>query len=175
MKGKVKISIITVVFNAKDTIEQTIQSVLNQSYDEVEYIVIDGGSTDGTLDIIKNYQSRISYWISEPDSGIYNAMNKGIERATGEIIAFLNSGDWYERDIFWYIRDNFKDNTEILIGRVIRYGNNYIQKEQKRVSDQEDFRVKMIYCHQGIFVKRKLFEQYGKFNEKYKIAADYDW
>lgn len=174
MEDALKISIVTVVYNAVDTIEQTIQSVLNQNYEALEYIVIDGGSTDGTLDIIQKYQNKISYWISEADSGIYNAMNKGIAVSTGEIIAFLNSGDWYEDGIFYYVGKCFKDDIGILAGKVISYGDD-IQRVQKGVCDQKELRVRMIYCHQGIFAKRKLFEQYGKFNERYEIAADYEW
>lgn len=90
-----KISIITVVFNGKDTIGHTIESVLSQTYKDIEYIIIDGGSTDGTVDIIKNFEDRIAYWMSEPDNGIYDAMNKGIKVATGEIIGILNSDDMY--------------------------------------------------------------------------------
>ena len=95
-----KISIITVCLNSKRTIEQTIQSVIGQAHDNCEYIVIDGGSTDGTLEILKKYDGSISTIISEPDEGIYDAMNKGIALATGDIIGILNSDDWYEPGIF---------------------------------------------------------------------------
>lgn len=89
-----KISIITVCYNRKDTIEQTIESVLNQSYADKEYIIIDGNSTDGTQDIIQKYKDRLAYWCSEPDNGLYDAMNKGLRHVTGDVIAFLNSDDW---------------------------------------------------------------------------------
>lgn len=90
------ISIITVVYNGAKTLEQTIQGVLNQSYKNIEYIIIDGGSTDGTIDIIKRYEKDISFWISEPDKGLYDAMNKGISYANGELVGMVNSDDWYE-------------------------------------------------------------------------------
>ena len=90
-----KISIITVCFNAVGVIEKTILSVISQTYNDVEYIIIDGGSTDGTLDIVKKYENYIAYWISEPDSGIYNAMNKGVKHATGLYCNFMNAGDFF--------------------------------------------------------------------------------
>lgn len=89
------ISIVTVSYNAVDTIEETIQSVLGQDYEAIEYIVVDGGSTDGTVDIIKKYSDKLSYWVSEPDNGVYDAMNKGITVASGQWINFMNSGDCF--------------------------------------------------------------------------------
>ena len=86
-----KISVVTVSYNAVETIEETILSIINQTYDKVEYIIIDGGSTDGTVDIIKKYADHLAYWVSEPDKGIYDAMNKGIDVATGDYINFMNS------------------------------------------------------------------------------------
>ena len=92
------ISVVTVSYNAVLTIEQTILSVINQTYPNVEYIIIDGGSTDGTVDIIKKYADKIAYWVSEPDKGIYDAMNKRWLKATGDFIQFLNAGDWFENE-----------------------------------------------------------------------------
>src|SRR3990172_7180600 len=89
------ISVITVVYNGAKYIEQTIQSVINQTYDNIEYIIVDGASTDNTLKIINKYEDRIDYWISEADSGLWNAMNKGVRLATGDILNFLNSDDFY--------------------------------------------------------------------------------
>lgn len=98
MKNNPLISVVTVSYNAVSTIEQTILSVINQTYPHIEYIIIDGGSTDGTVDIIKKYADKIAYWVSEPDKGIYDAMNKGIKVATGEWINFMNSGDCLYRN-----------------------------------------------------------------------------
>ena len=169
-----KITIITVLYNAVNTVERAIQSILNQNYEELEYIVIDGGSSDGTLDVIRKYEDDIAYWISEPDNGIYNAMNKGIDVATGEIVAFLNGDDWYEENTLRYVEENFKDNVEVLAGRVIIHDGS-IQRVQKIINNPEDLRIRMIYCHQGIFARKELFNKYGKFDERYKLAADYDW
>ena len=108
------VSIVTVVFNGEKYLEQTIQSVINQTYDNVEYIIIDGGSTDGTVDIIKNYEDRIDYWISEKDKGIYDAMNKGINLASGEWINFMNAGDiFYDEKVLNTIYINPKLFQEI--------------------------------------------------------------
>ena len=105
---KPMISIITVVFNGEKYLEQTIQSVINQTYDNVEYILIDGGSTDGTVDIIKKYGVQIDYWISESDSGIYDAWNKGLSLATGDIIGFCNADDFYEQTTLVKIEQSLK-------------------------------------------------------------------
>lgn len=104
------ISIITVVYNGEKYLEQTIQSVINQTYKNIEYIVIDGGSTDGTLDIIKKYEEHISYWVSESDKGLYDAMNKGIGVAKGELIGMINSDDWYELEAVEIMAEAYKNN-----------------------------------------------------------------
>ena len=110
-----KISVITVVYNAKDTIERTIKSVIAQLYDNYEYIIIDGGSTDGTLDIIEKYRDKISYFISESDEGIYDAMNKGVLKATGDYVAFINADDWYEPNAFKLVASYIKTKKTIIL------------------------------------------------------------
>ena len=95
MRNKPLVSIVTVVYNGENFLEETIKSVINQTYENIEYIIIDGGSTDGTVDIIKKYEDKINYWVSEKDAGIYDAMNKGIEAFKGDYINFLNAGDSY--------------------------------------------------------------------------------
>ena len=114
-----KISVVTVCYNAADSIEQTMLSVLGQSYPDIEYIVIDGGSTDGTVDIIKKYTDRLAYWVSEPDKGIYDAMNKGIAAATGSYINFMNSGDsFYDNRVVEAVVPYLSSDMEAVI-----YGN----------------------------------------------------
>ncbi len=112
MNNRPKVSIITVVYNGIAHLEQTIQSVLNQTYDNVEYIIIDGGSTDGTVELIKKYEESIAYWVSESDGGIYDAMNKGISNATGEIVGLINADDWYETGTIEKVVETFQ-NSEV--------------------------------------------------------------
>lgn len=172
-----KISIITVCYNSEPTIERAIKSVIQQDDPNVEYIIIDGGSTDGTVDIIKQYAEDISYWVSEPDQGIYDAMNKGIERATGEVVAFLNSDDWYPENILSEIASRFMtEEMQILCGEmyVHQYGH-VIRWHIKEEKMKQQLRVRMGFSHPAMFVRRSLFEEYGKFDTKYQIAADYDW
>ncbi|SFB05181.1 glycosyltransferase family 2 protein [Selenomonas ruminantium] len=104
-----KFSIITVVYNSVETVEQTIMSVLTQSYDNVEYIVIDGGSTDGTVDIIKKYSDKLSYWVTEPDNGMYDALVKGFKHVTGDICAYINADDFYQQGAFETVKEIFAD------------------------------------------------------------------
>ena len=170
------ISIITVSYNSVSTIEQTIQSVLNQSYKNIEYIIIDGGSTDGTIDIIKKYESKLNYWISEPDKGIYDAMNKGIKLANGEYIGLINSDDWYTptaiENIVNEIQFIGKENVDILCGNQIYYyndKNNYIAK-----SDYTQLKDNMSIYHPTCFVKNDIYKK-RLYSLKYKIAGDYDY
>ena len=121
MKNNPLISVVTVSYNAVLTIEQTILSVINQTYPHIEYIIIDGGSTDGTVDIIKKYANRIAYWVSEPDKGIYDAMNKGIRTAKGEWINFMNAGDlFYSKDTLEKVfSKSINDNIKVIYGDVM--------------------------------------------------------
>ncbi len=172
----VKISIVTVCFNSAKTIEQTIKSVINQSYKNIEYIVIDGGSTDGTLDIIKKYEQYISYWVSEPDKGIYDAMNKGISVATGDLIAFINSDDWYDENAMLHFAKAYQTRkADVLYGDII-----YINEDgtEQYESNQNLDLNKMLYtnklCHQGICVRTELMKIH-QFDLTYKIVSDYDF
>lgn len=172
-----KISIITVCYNSEPTIERAIKSVMQQDYPDVEYIVIDGGSTDGTVDIIKKYAMNIPYWVSEADQGIYDAMNKGIGRATGDVVAFLNSDDWYpENTLSEVARQFMTDEMQILCGEMYIHQNGQITRwHVKKEKMERQLRFRMGFSHPAMFVKRHLFEQYGKFDTQYQIAADYDW
>lgn len=166
------ISVITVVYNDAQNIEKTIQSVLSQEYDNIEYIIIDGKSNDGTAEICKKYSEKLSLFISEKDSGIYNAMNKGIKFSSGKWIFFLNSGDvFYNTSV---ISDVFQDNSEadILYGKAITT-EGILCYYPKKVSLPMFIFERMI-CHQAIFAKRETFEN-NNFNEEYRIIADRVW
>ncbi|MDR0220518.1 MAG: glycosyltransferase [Lachnospiraceae bacterium] len=175
--AKNTISIITVSLNSAGTIERTVQSVLGQRGCEFEYIVIDGGSDDGTTDIIKKYESGIAYWASEPDGGIYEAMNKGVAVATGEIIAFLNSDDYYiDDDCLQRVANLFVANptVDIIAGRAALTDENGLFVRY-RINRLEAICYHMPCNHQTAFVKRALFGEIGLFDTKYRIAGDYDW
>lgn len=174
-----KVSIITVSYNSVATIEQTIKSVVNQTYLNREYIVIDGGSTDGTLDIIHKYEAYISYWCSEQDFGIYHAMNKGIEKATGDIVAFLNSDDYYiddtvlEKVIYKW---NMHENIDILSGRIAILNRfSLFCGDSPKVIELEQLCYQMVLDHPAMFARKELFYSDGFFDLKYRVAADYAW
>lgn len=167
------ISVVTVSYNAVSTIEQTILSVINQTYSDIEYIIIDGGSTDGTVDVIKKYADRISYWVSEPDNGVYAAMNKGAKVASGEWINYMNAGDSFARDnVLCALFDtNLSEDIGIVFGNTIFVrGNN---RKVMRYGVDPHHKV-MPSCHQSIFCKRSLLLKYP-FDLTFKIAADYNF
>lgn len=169
-----KLSIITVVYNGADTIEQTIRSVISQEYENVEYIVIDGASTDNTMEIVNKYRDKIAHIISEPDNGIYAAMNKGIKLATGEIVGIINSDDWYEADVFEMVNRAFQtENADIVYGDLrLVYRDGSIAMYSK--SGLEKMCFEMSVPHPTVFVKKKIYDMYGAFSLNYKIASDYD-
>lgn len=166
------ISVITVSYNSVKTIEQTILSVIHQTYNNVEYIIIDGGSQDGTIDIIKKYQDKISYWKSEPDKGIYDAMNKGIQYAKGDYIGIINSDDWYELNAIEKIVSKLEDDPVVVFGNMV-----YEKKKSELVKPSKDLsllREQMTIFHPSTFVKSDAYKKYGKFNVEYRISADWD-
>lgn len=171
-----KFSIITVTYNAIDVLESTINSVVAQTYDDYEYIVIDGLSTDGTVDIIRRYENKLSYWISEKDGGIYDAMNKGIAHARGDVISFLNAGDMYEKNALEDVNKAFGEyDNQIIYGKVVLSSDMHNYVGLANEGDPEELHIKNIYCHQGLFIKRELFSKVGLYDLRYSILADYDW
>lgn len=171
-----KVSVVTVCFNAVGTIERTILSVINQTYKNIEYIVIDGRSTDGTLDIIYKYRDHIDYFVSEPDKGIFDAMNKGIKVATGEWIIFLNAGDTFvNSDV---VLNVFKERDTKNLGVI--FGQWYLKyNDQLRLKDTRPFYLNksrfrgMGFSHQSVFVRTEFAKKY-LFDLKYQLSADYN-
>ena len=173
MKEQFKISIITVSFNAVTTIEKTILSVINQTYDNIEYIIIDGGSTDGTIDIIRKYSDNIAYWISEPDKGIYDAMNKGAAIASGKYIQYLNSSDRINNDntIENIVKEILTKKSDIYYGDIIiekKFGIYHFKPDSL-----EKFKYSFPIYHPSTWIKREIMLQ-EKFETSYKIAADFN-
>ncbi|MDJ0696541.1 glycosyltransferase family 2 protein [Mastigocoleus sp. MO_188.B34] len=174
-KDKPLVSIFTVVFNSATTLEQTILSVLGQTYQNIQYIIIDGGSTDGTLEIIKKYEEQIDYWVSEPDSGIYDAMNKGISLCEGVLIGIINAGDNYMKDAIENICNIYKDNKDeiILVGNCQEYFSDY-SGWVILSGNLTKLPYKMV-PHPSVFVPLSIYETYGGFDTKFQIASDYDF
>ena len=174
-----KISIITVTKNDRDNIENCIESVLSQGYKNLEYILIDGASTDGTVNIIKQYNGRISKWISEKDNGIYDAMNKGINMATGDVIGFLNSDDLYAGpNILEFVAEEFQNNDiDSCYGDLVYVAkddtNQVIRNWKSCEFSYELFNNGWHPPHPTFFVKKNIYEKCGTFDTKYKIGADY--
>ncbi len=172
-----KISVITVCRNAEETIEETVRSVLSQTYKNIEYIIIDGKSTDRTIAVLNKYKDKIDTLISESDRGIYDAMNKAINLCSGEWLFFLNAGDTFiNNEIIT------KVSTEIfnLKKENILYGNVLTNREGDQIINKYDhidrwFLIRNTICHQATFTKKALYIKFGSFDIKYKIAADYEW
>lgn len=180
MDNQPVISIITACYNSAKTIEDTIRSVAEQDYPYVEYIVIDGKSTDGTVEIIKKYQDEISYWVSEKDNGIFDAFNKGIMQSSGDIVGILNSDDFYAHSgvLSSVAREFIRQKTDSVYGdlvyvdsqnpdRIVRY---WRSKAYRRIL----FRFGWMPAHPTFFCKRDLYRKYGLFNTWMKISNDYE-
>lgn len=162
-----KLSFITVSYNCVSVIEETILSVINQNYQNIEYIIIDGGSQDGTVDIIKKYQDRIAYWVSEPDGGIYDAMNKGTQKVSGDWVFFLGAGDVLVKQLE-YVASFLKQNDTLYYGDVVNLDT---QKLYNGKFNMFKLAVNNI-CHQAIFYPAWVFAHY-KYEVKYKVFADH--
>jgi glycosyltransferase len=175
-----KISIITISLNNASVIKETIDSVLAQNYDDLEYILIDGGSNDGSLEIIHSYIKKIDYFISERDTGIYNAINKGIGAATGDIVGLLHAGDVYsDFDVLANVNDAFvRHDTEIVYGHSLVFDKNrnrIVRKNISPVYKESLMKFGWFPSHQSTFFKSSVFSNYGSYNENYKISADYEF
>lgn len=174
------ITIITVVWNNKDTIKDAINSVLSQTYKDIEYIIVDGASTDGTIEIVKSYENKINKFISEPDNGLYDAMNKGISLATGDIIGILNSDDFYiDNFVVERIVKEFKEKKVDSVYADLVFVKPENLDKTVRYYDSSQFNPsKFAYgwmpAHPTFFVTKEIYTKYGNFKLDYKIAADYE-
>ena len=175
-------SIITVTYNAGKVLEDTILSVISQTYRNVEYIIVDGNSKDNTLEIIGKYSKHISKMVSEPDKGLYDAMNKGIRMATGDYLCFLNAGDkFHEKETLQQIAETLKDKDlpDVIYGEtaIVDEDGNFLH--MRRLSTPErlnwkSFKQGMLVCHQAFLAKRELALKYP-YDMQYRFSADFDW
>ena len=172
-----QISIITINYNDLDGLQKTMSSVLEQTYSKIEYIVIDGGSTDGSADYIASKKEALSYWVSEPDKGIYNAMNKGIDKATGKYLLFLNSGDWlFNANVLGRIACELNNDIDIIYGNLLK-----VYNKDKIVQDtgpkSNNLTLNTFYTgtinHPSSLIRKELFDKYGLYDENLKIVSDW--
>jgi len=172
-----KISIVTPSFNSVETIEQTILSVLGQGYNNIEYLVIDGDSNDGTIELLKKYKNDIDYCVSEKDNGIYHAMNKGIAAASGDFIGIINADDCYEEGAIFKVANLIKSSSSI---EAVYANSKYLIPNRPPIIIQgrnplkrDDF-FNMPMAHTTVFIKKKCFDLYGGFDESFKASGDFD-
>ena len=181
MSKKPIISIITVIYNGADLLTGTIESVIGQTYPAIEYIIVDGGSTDGTVAVIEKYTDRIGQWVSEPDKGLYDAMNKGLKMATGDFVWFMNAGDHiYAPDTVEKIMEKWRPETDILYGEVMLVDDNRKELGTRSATTTQkltnplhwqDLAKGMVVCHQGFLPRRQIAPFYIENN----LTADIDW
>ncbi|AYL94593.1 glycosyltransferase family 2 protein [Mucilaginibacter celer] len=167
-----KVSIITVVYNAVNTIEDTIQSVIGQTYKDIEYIIVDGGSTDGTLAIIEKYREHIAQFISEPDRGIGDGFNKGISMANGEWIGMINADDWYTPDAVEVMMKNVAKGDYVCCGNIRLIGSNGTERDKKSKVSWLNFG--MYIMHPSCFVRHCVYRKVGNYDISLRIAMDFD-
>jgi len=174
----IKVSIITVTYNSEKYLSSTIESVLNQTYNNIEYIIIDGMSSDNTISIINRYEHLFNgrlKWLSEADSGIYEAMNKGISMATGEIIGIVNSDDWYEKDTVISIVETIGEHDMIHANMNLIDIHNNVDRIYSHRNTRFFKYLTTPYNHPTMFVKKEVYQKIGVFDEKFKTGADYDF
>jgi len=171
-KSKYKISIITVCFNAAETIEETIKSVIEQRYDNWEYIIIDAGSYDGTLEIIEKYRDKLAYFVSEKDYGLYHAMNKGLEKVTGDIVGIINADDYYYDDVFIQVANAFEEKD---VDNYILWGDIVYRNSRVKGWRENNLRTGAFAPHPSMFCPKNVYNRIGGYKLWYKILADYDF
>jgi glycosyltransferase involved in cell wall biosynthesis len=180
LPNKPLVTVITVVFNGEKTLHDTINSVRMQSYDNIEHIIVDGGSSDATVTILRQYEHIIDYWISEQDAGIYDAMNKGIAKATGDIIGFLNADDLYNsNDAVEKVVDAFLSKQYQAVFADLLYVNTHnLNHIVRKYSSKKFAPHRLAYgwmpAHPTLYLRKEIFEQYGVFKTDYQISGDYE-
>jgi glycosyltransferase involved in cell wall biosynthesis len=180
-QGNPLVTVITVTFNGAATLEQTIRSVIGQSYSNIEHVIIDGGSTDSSLDILRKYGGHVDYWVSEKDAGIYHAMNKGLTLAGGDIICFLNADDMYAHENVLNQVANIMapQGLDALFGDVVFFKPDSAEKVVRRYRSHHFHPNKVAYGwmppHPALFVRRVIFDRVGNFREDYQIAGDFEF
>lgn len=180
--NKPLISVITICYNAGKTVEDTVKSVLNQKYPHIDYIIIDGGSKDNTPEVLEPYKNKISTYVSEPDKGLYDALNKGLKAAKGDIIGILHADDFYaHNNVLTEVANLFTANpdTEALSTSVMIFKGNDFNTPFRTYNAEKfrlwQFRFGMQPPHPGFFIGRKAFEKTGYFDISYRISGDFDW
>ncbi len=176
-----KLSVITITYNAEKTLERTLKSVHEQTYENIEHIIIDGKSTDNTLDLIRKYGNEKMRWISEPDKGIYDAMNKGIAMAKGDYICFINAGDTFYAtntvESIFYSANSLSKLPDIIYGEtaIVDINNTFLHMRRLKAPESltwKSFKKGMLVCHQAFIVRKELVEEY---NTEYRFSSDVDW
>ena len=173
------ISVITVCYNSENTIEQTIQSVINQKYSKIEYIIVDGGSSDNTLSIIEKYKSKIDFLISEKDNGIYDAINKGINYSSGDIVGFLHADDIFKNsNVISRIRESFSDEIDLIYGDIEYVNQNDVSKVIRKWKSKKfkpgSFRWGWMPPHTSFYLRKKHYENFGNYSLELGTSADYE-
>jgi glycosyltransferase involved in cell wall biosynthesis len=167
-----KVTIITIAYNAAATIELTILSVLGQTYENLEYIIIDGGSTDGTQKIIEKYKGKVTKYVSEPDKGIADGFNKGIAMATGRWIGMINADDWYKPNAVEVMMHNISQHDDVCCGNIMLVGSNDFERQKKSKVSWLNFG--MYIMHPTCFIKKEVYREVGGYDTGLKIAMDFD-
>lgn len=170
----IKISIITITYNSEKTLERTIKSIIEQKYPNLEYIIVDGASKDGTLSIVEKYKEYIYKCISEPDKGISDAFNKGIKLATGDVIGIINSDDGLLPGALNEINKMYEKNIDVYRGKVVLWKEDSETKVEEVPSMHFNFSGMNKISHQSTFISKKAYDKYGKYNEECKFVMDYD-
>lgn len=171
----IQLSIVTINFNDATGLEKTIQSVTEQTFGNIEFIVIDGGSTDSSVDVIKKYENKISYWVSEKDNGIFNAQNKGLAKATGHYCLFLNSGDTlHSKSALSNVFNKNPHADLVACNMAFIYEIGIDIRKQSKTVEEETLFLSSIW-HPATLIKKSVFDTYGNYNEAFRIASDYDF